>query len=139
MPTVNKVPNEGETYIANLLFKVNNTELLLFTNTGLTDTVVYADLIEPSTFGYARKTLSAATWVVTADTGTGTTGVIVTYPNQIFIPSGGIWTGIYGVAIVTTGGSPKIISITIDGDAPITLLDGVSYTSIISIPIGRLT
>ena len=138
MPTVNKVPNEGEAYIATQIFKVSNTQLLLFTNSGLDDTVEYGDLTEPSTYGYARKTLDASTWVVTADTGTGTTGAIASYVTQAFTPSGGNWTGVYGTAIVTTGGSPKILSITIDVDAPLTINDGVSYTATISIPIGRL-
>ena len=141
--TTGKCPNEGETLIANLIFKnadVNrgtNLELLLFTDVDATDTLTYGSLTEPATGGYARKPLTDASWTVTADTGTSTVGCIASYADQIFTPSGASWS-IYGAAIVTTGTAPKILAFVIDTTVPVALEDGAPYVVRLSIPVGRL-
>ena len=143
--TIGKIPNEGETLIANLIFKnadVNrgtNLQLVLFTNSAFTDTATYASLTEPSTGGYARKTLTDGSWSITADTGTGTVGAVASYAVQTFTPSGASWAGVYGAAIVTTGTTPKILAFVIDPNAPITVPDGIAYNVTPSIPVGRLS
>ena len=141
--TVGKCPNEGETLIANLIYKNadanrgTNLELLLFTNVALLDTSVYADLTEPATGGYARKTLTDGSWTITTDTGTSTTGCIASYAAQNFTPSGVSWS-IYGAAIVTTGTAPKILAFVIDTIVPVTVADSIPYVVTPSIPVGRL-
>ena len=144
--TVGKVPNEAELLIAKSIFnpaaattdRGSSLQLLLFTNTGLTDTSVYADLTEPSTGGYARITLTDASWSFAVDTGTGVTGCIASYATQTFTPSGASWSDIYGAAIVTTGTAPKILAFMIDTTVPVIVADGKGYPVTLSIPVGRL-
>ena len=135
--TVGKCPNEGELFIAEQIFS-NNLQLLLFTNTSLTDTSVYADVTEPSTGAYARINLTGASWTLTSDTGTGVTGCIASYATQTFVPSGATWSNIYGAAIVTTEATPRILAFIIDTTVPVTVADGDGYPVALSIPVGRL-
>lgn len=122
------LPNEGETFIANMIIKNvttdrgTNLELLLFTNAlGSPDeTITAATLTEPTGGGYARKTLTDGSWTVTNDT--------ATYAKQTFTATGGAMTGaIYGYAIVTKGTTPRIIAIEIDSNAPYTMLENDTY------------
>ena len=61
-------PDEGETVSLNILLKKILTdrdadlEIGLFTNSSPGETITEATLTEPSTGGYARKTLTDANW-----------------------------------------------------------------------------
>ena len=114
------LPNEGEALVAKLLFKNadvdrgTNLQLLLFTNSTISETITAATLTEPTGTDYARKTLTDGSWTVTADT--------ADYAQQTFTGGVGGWTGsIYGYAIVTTGTTPRIIAIEVDSNGPYTI------------------
>lgn len=121
------VPNEAETLIANLIFKqadVNrgsSLQLGLFTNSGtIDDTFTYASVTEPTGGGYARITLTDASWTVTDDT--------ASYALQTFTATGGAYTGsVYGYFIATTGTAPKILAIEVDASGPYTMAENDSY------------
>jgi hypothetical protein len=67
------LPNEGETLVANLLFKNadadrgTNLDIGLFTNSSVGETITAATLTEPTGGSYARKTLTDASWTVSGD------------------------------------------------------------------------
>jgi len=118
------IPNESETLILNVVFKRILTdrdatlEVLLYTNSGLNlETVAESDLTEVATGGYARLVLTDATWVVSGDE--------ATYVAQDFTPSGGVFAGIEGAAVVsvTAGGTQRIIGIAPFPAAPVTIAD----------------
>ena len=119
-------PNEGEAMIASLAInnvstdRGTNLELMLFTNsTGVDETITEAALNEPSGTGYARITLTDGSWTGSADSRS--------YAQQTFT-AGGDWTGdVYGYAIVTTGSTPRILSIEIDGNGPYTITENDTY------------
>jgi len=120
------LPNEGETLVANLLFKNadvdrgTDLELLLFTNTTAPETITEATLTEPTGTGYARITLTDGSWTVTNDT--------ASYALQTFTAGAGGWTGsIYGYAIVTTGTTPRIVAIEVDTNGPYTMSENDTY------------
>lgn len=117
-------PDEGETLIQNLI--LNNTdvdrgtdlELMLFTNSAPGETITEATLTEPTGTGYARITLTDASWSAGG------------YAKQTFNVGAGGWTGaVYGYAIVTTGTTPRIVTIEVDGDAaaPYTFVENDIY------------
>jgi hypothetical protein len=71
------LPNEGETFIANMVIKNVNTDrgtnlqLVLFTNSSIGETITAATLTQPTNAGgYAVKTLTDGSWTVTDDTAT---------------------------------------------------------------------
>lgn len=120
------LPNEGETLVANLLFKNadvdrgTNLDLLLFTNTTAPETITEATITEPTGTGYARITLTDASWTVTGDT--------ASYALQTFTGGAGGWTGsIYGYAIVTKGTTPRIVAIEVDAAGPYTIAENDTY------------
>lgn len=120
------LPNEGETLVANLVFKNadvdrgTNMQLLLFTNSTIDETITEATLTEPTGTGYARITLTDASWTVTGDT--------ASYAEQTFTGGAGGWTGsIYGYAIVTTGTTPRIVAIETDPSGPYTINENDTY------------
>ena len=122
------IPNEGETLLLEQTLQRDNTDrdanlqVALFTNSSLTlETATEAALTEPSGGSYARQSLTDASWSVTDDTGS--------YVNIDFTPSGASWSNVYGVALVTqaSGGTPRILSIIADQDAPVTVADGETY------------
>lgn len=128
------LPNEGETLVANLVFKNadvdrgTTTELLLFTNVTPTETITAATLTEPTGTGYARKTLVDATWSVAGDT--------ASYALQTFTGGAGGWSGsIQGYAVVTTGTTPRILSIEVDASGPYTIAENDTYDITPSIAI----
>jgi len=119
-------PNEGETLIANLIFanadvdRGTNLELLLFTDTSPGETITAATLTEPTGTGYSRITLTDGTWTVTGDT--------ASYPLQTFTTGTGGWTGsVQGYAIVTTGTTPRILTIEVDPNGPYTFNENDTY------------
>ena len=119
-------PDEGETVIANLIFpqvttdRGTDTELVLFTNTSPDETITAATLTEPTGNGYARITLTDATWSVVGDT--------ASYPLQTFTAGVGGWSGsVQGYAIVTTGTTPRILTIEVDTNGPYTFNENDTY------------
>lgn len=120
------LPNEGENLVLNAIFKKVTTdlgtdmELGLFTNASVSETTSATDLTEPTGGGYARKTLTDASWSITADT--------ASYAQQTFTATGSAYTGtVKGYFILTTGTTPRIIAIEVDSLAPYTINDGDSY------------
>jgi len=128
------LPDEGATLITNLLFR--NTEpdrgtslqLALVTNIFLSKiTPTASTLTEPTGTGYARITLNDIGWG-THTTSVGNAAGVAVYPKQTFTAGAGGWTGgIYGYAILTTGTSPRIISMESDPQAPVTMNQGDTY------------
>jgi len=119
-------PNEGDQMNANLIFKNADVdrgtgmELLLFTNVNPSATITAATLTEPTGTGYARIALADASWSVTAG--------VASYALQTFTASTGGWTGsIQGYAIVTTGTTPRIVTIEVDASGPYTMNDTDTY------------
>jgi hypothetical protein len=119
-------PNEGETLIANLIFanadvdRGTNLELLLFTDTSPGETITAATLTEPTGTGYARIALTDGSWTVTGDT--------ASYALQTFTTGTGGWTGsVQGYAIVTTGTTPRILTIEVDPNGPYTFNENDTY------------
>lgn len=120
------LPNEGETLVANLVFKNadvdrgTDLELLLFTNASIDETITEAALTEPTGTGYARINLTDASWTVTND--------VASYAEQTFTAGAGGWTGsIQGYAIVTKGTTPRIVAIEDDPNGPYTLNENDTY------------
>lgn len=120
------IPNEGETLIANLIFKnadVNRgtgLDLGLFTNAAVTEATVIGDITEPTGGSYARKTLTDASWTVTGD--------VASYAKQTFTATGSAYTGsIYGYFIVTKGTAPKLLALEVDPNGPYTMAQNDSY------------
>ena len=119
-------PNEGETLIANLIFanadvdRGTNLELLLFTDTSPGETITAATLTEPTGTGYARIALTDGSWTVTDDT--------ASYALQTFTTGTGGWSGsVQGYAIVTTGTTPRILTIEVDPNGPYTFNENDTY------------
>lgn len=119
-------PNEGETLIANLIFanadvdRGTDLELLLFTDTSPGETITAATLTEPTGTGYARIALTDGSWTVTDDT--------ASYALQTFTTGTGGWSGsVQGYAIVTTGTTPRILTIEVDPNGPYTFNENDTY------------
>lgn len=120
------LPDEGETLVANLVFKNTDadrgtdTELVLFTNVTPSETITEATLTEPTGTGYARINLTDASWSVVAD--------LASYAQQTFTGGAGGWTGsIQGYAVVTKGTTPRILAIEVDGNGPYTVNENDTY------------
>ena len=68
------LPDEGETLVANLLFKNADVDrgtgldLVLFTNASPGETITAATLTQPTGTGYAAISLTDGSWTVTGDT-----------------------------------------------------------------------
>ncbi len=127
------IPDEGETLILNLLLKRiltdrdANLEVLLYTNSGLTlETATEAALTEPATGGYARVSLTDASWTVSGDE--------ATYAAVDFTPSAGVFTDVRGAAVVTksAGGTQRILGIVAYASAPVTVADGETFRADLS-------
>lgn len=122
-------PNEGETLIANILYKRDlvdrdaDLELGLFTNTsGIDESLTEATISEPTGGGYARKTLTDASWTVTGDQ--------ATYAQQTFTASGGDYSAAvqgYFIATISAGGTKRLLHVEKDPDGPFSITDGDSY------------
>ena len=120
------LPDEGEALFANLVYKNSDVdrgtdlELLLFTNTSPGETIAEATLTEPTGTGYARITLTDASWTGSGDTRS--------YAQQTFTGGAGGWTGsIQGYAIVTKGTTPRIVAIEVDASGPYTINENDTY------------
>jgi len=118
-------PDEGETLIANLIFKNADADrgtdlaLVLFTNASPGETITAATLAEPSGDGYARIDLVDANWTVSGDT--------ASYALQTFTANE-TWVGsVQGYAIVTKGTTPRIVAIEVDAAGPYTFNENDTY------------
>lgn len=115
-------PDEGEVLLQNLTLNGADVdrgvdlELLLFTNTSITDTITEATLTEPTGTGYARINLVDANWSAGG------------YAKQTFTAGAGGWTGNFeGYAIVTKGTTPRILAIEVDASGPFTFIENDQY------------
>ncbi len=121
-------PDEGEATIANMVWKRVLTdrdadlELGLFTNVSPGETITNATITEPTGTGYARITLTDASWTGAADARA--------YAQQTFTGGAGGWTGSiqgYFIATKAAGGTPRILAIEVDGAGPYTIGEGDTY------------
>ena len=115
-------PNEADALIADIVMKRVLTdrdadlELGLFTNVAPGATITEATLTEPTGTGYARKTLTDASWTGAADARA--------YAEQTFTAGAGGWTGSiqgYFIATKSAGGTQRIVVIEVDAGGPYTL------------------
>ena len=122
-------PDEGETLRGNVVLKRvltdrdANLELGLFTNTTAPETITEAAITEPSGTGYARKTLTDASW-------TESPQGQFNYAQQTFTGGAGGWTGsIYGYFINTIagGGTKRLVGIEVDPNGPYTINENDTY------------
>lgn len=106
---VAKWVDEGENRVLNVLLgniAVDGAWYLgLYKNlTEPGENITLADLIEPSGFGYSRKTLTRGSWVINAN--------LATFTQQTFLASGGDWGYITGYFLATTpNNTGKLIAI----------------------------
>jgi hypothetical protein len=122
------MPNEGKTLAVNILCKRVLTdrdadlELGLFTNSSVGETTTLSAITEPTGTGYARKTLTDASWTILADT--------ASYAKQTFTGGAGGWTGsVYGYFIATkaAGGTPRLLALEVDPSGPYTINENDTY------------
>ncbi len=120
------VPDEAEKFIADMVFKhdltdrIADLELGLFTNAVVDETTTHAAITEPTGTGYARKTLTDASWTGALDTRS--------YALQTFLAGAGGWTGaVRGYFICTKGATKRLIVIEVDALGPYTMNAGDSY------------
>jgi hypothetical protein len=129
-------PDEGETLIAQVIHQRTHTDrpanlqLGLFTNVTPAETITHATITEPTGTGYARITLTDASWNVT--------GAVASYAQQTFTGGAGGWTGsIQGYFIcTTTGGTQRLLYVEVDAAGPYTIAAGDTYKITPSITIG---
>jgi len=121
------LPTEGENLVAQMIFKNTSvdrgtsTQLVLFTNSSITSAITASALTEPTGGSYARKSLADASWTIT--------GAVASYSPQVFTGSGSAMVGsIKGYAIITTGTTPRILSIEVDPAGPYTINQNDTYT-----------
>lgn len=122
------VPNEAEALIADIVFKRAlgdrdaDLELGLFTNVAPDETITEATITEPTGGGYARITLTDASWTGTAD--------VRSYAQQTFTATGSAFTGSiqgYFIATKAAGGTQRLVVVEVDGNGPYTIAEGASY------------
>ena len=122
------VPDEGEALMGDLVFKRAlgdrdaDLELGLFTNAAPGETITEATLTEPTGTGYARKTLTDASWTGSADARA--------YAEQTFTGGSGGWTGSvqgYFIATKAASGTPRILAIEVDPNGPYTINENDTY------------
>lgn len=113
-------PDEGEKLVADVIYKrdltdrIADLELGLFTNAGADETLTHAAVTEPTGTGYARITLTDATWTGAAD--------VRSYPQQTFTGGAGGWTGsVRGYFICTKGATKRLLHVEIDPNGPYTI------------------
>lgn len=120
-------PDEGDALARDILLKRLLTdrdadlELGLFTNVSPGQSIAHSALTEPTGGGYARKTLTDATWSAANPS---------VYPEQTFTATGGAMTGSiqgYFIATKSAGGTQRILAIEVDPDGPITLNENDTY------------
>lgn len=122
------LPNEGEHLIAEMAYKRvltdrdANLELGLFTNSSVSETTAHSAITEPTGTGYARITLTDASWTGAAD--------VLSYAQQTFTGGAGGWTGsVYGYFVATkaAGGTQRLLAIEVDPSGPYTINENDTY------------
>ncbi len=120
------VPNEGETLIGQVVGQRTHVdraatlELGLFTNVAPGETISEATITEPTGTGYARITLTDASWSVVAD--------LLSYALQTFTAGVGGWTGsVQGYFITSVGTTQRIFFIEVDSNGPYTFAENDDY------------
>lgn len=105
-----KVVDEGEARVLEILLGTRNPDGALYLGlykTPITEpdeTAVLTDLVEPSGYGYSRKTLTRGQWTLN--------GNAAAYPMQTFLASGGDWGDVAGYFIATSlDNSGKLIAL----------------------------
>ena len=130
-------PNEGETLIAQVIHQRTHAdrdadlELGLFTNVAPTETITEATITEPTGTGYARITLTDASWSITND--------VASYAQQTFTGGAGGWTGSvqgYFIASKSSGGTQRLLYVEVDGNGPYTINENDTYKITPNITIG---
>ena len=121
-------PNEAEAMVGRYLYqriltdRDANLELGLFTNVAPDETITEAAITEPTGTGYARKTLTDASWTGPND--------VWTYAKQTWTGGAGGWAGQvqgYFIATITAGGTQRCLHIEIDSSGPYTVGEGDTY------------
>lgn len=120
-------PNEGENYIARVLYggetRTSLTAGLFTNNTQFTDTVVWANITQPTGGNYAEIALTDGSFDTTSGTG------VTTYPLLTWTATGSDFSApIYGYYIRNTEGTPKILHIEANPGGAKTVLENDSYT-----------
>lgn len=119
------LPDEGETLIANQVFKTPTLTEARVLNCYCSqcspgETITAATLTEPTGTGYARIQLTDGSWSVTAG--------VASYALQTFTAGSGGWTGsVQGYAVVTKGTTPRIVAIEVDAIGPYTFAANDTY------------
>jgi hypothetical protein len=122
------LPNEGEEMIVKILAgesaladeRGTDLDLVLITNSTISETTTAGSLTQPTGTGYAPITLSDGSWTGSGDSRS--------YPIQTWT-AGGTWTGgVYGYAILTKGTTPRIMAMELEGGGPYSLNDGDTYS-----------
>lgn len=128
-------PNEGEELIGQVIHQrthVNRAadlELGLFTDATPDETMTHAVIAEPTGGGYARKDLTDASWVQTAD--------VASYAQQTFTCTGTDYSAdVYGYFIASKGTAQKLLYIEIDGNGPYDINVNDTYKITPNITVG---
>jgi hypothetical protein len=105
-----KIVDQGEARFLEILLGSRTPDGALYLGlykTPLTEpeeTVTLPDLVEPSGFGYARRTLTRGQWTLN--------GSVASYALQTFLASGGDWGNVAGYFLATSlDNSGKLIAI----------------------------
>ena len=121
-------PNEGETLIGQVVHQRTHVdrdadlEIGLFTDAAPGETITEATISEPTGGGYARKTLTDASWSQVAD--------LASYAQQVFTAGVGGYTGsIYGyfIASKSSGGTQRLLYVEIDAAGPFVMTEDDEY------------
>ena len=130
-------PDEGETLVARVLHlrthadRDADLELGLFTNAAPDETITHATITEPTGTGYARITLTDASWSIT--------GAVASYAQQTFTGGAGGWTGSvqgYFINSKSSGGTKRLLYVEFDGNGPYTINENDTYKITPNITIG---
>ncbi len=128
-------PDEGEKLIAQIIHlrthgdRAVDMELGLFTNAAPGEAITEATITEPTGTGYARITLTDASWSIT--------GAVASYAQQTFTGGAGGWTGsIQGYFIASKGSVQRLFYVEVDGNGPYTINENDTYKITPNITIG---
>jgi len=130
---VAKWHNLGENRVLNILLGATPVDgalyLGLYTNpTELAETAILSDINEVSSVsGYARKTLTRGSWVITGDA--------AVYAIQTFLAQGGDWGNVTGYFIATSLDDSGVLLATEHFDVALPIVDtkGVKIESQITV------
>ena len=127
--------DEGETIIATVIHerisvdRDADLELGLFTNAAADETLTEAAVTEPTGGGYARKTLTDATWGITNDT--------ADYAQQTFTCTGTDYVGtVYGYFVATQGTTARLLYVEIDAVGPYDINVDDTYSVTLNVVAG---